>query len=153
AHHTRRPARSDRCAAARNLQPVQLDVTDVKLGREERDMRRTIMTAALTTAAWSAPMMAQEQVEAPRAASTGVEEIIVTAQKREQNLQDVPIAISALSPAFLEKREVTSIASLSGLAPNLKVDTAGANHTSSIIAIRGGVQGNPQIYFEPSVGV
>lgn len=84
---------------------------------------------------------------------SGIEDIVVTAQKREQNLQDVPIAISALSPAYLEKRQITSVADLSGLAPNLKVDTAGANRTSSIIAIRGGVQGNPQIYFEPSVGM
>ena len=112
-----------------------------------------MMVFALGATALSSPLYAQSAVSTTNAGGSGVEEIIVTAQKREQNLQDVPIAISALSPAYLEKREITSISNLSGLAPNLKVDTAGANRTSSIIAIRGGVQGNPQIYFEPSVGV
>ncbi|WP_150295134.1 TonB-dependent receptor domain-containing protein [Sphingobium estronivorans] len=87
------------------------------------------------------------------APALGLEEIVVTAQKREQNLQDVPIAISALSSAFLEKRDITSINNLSALAPNLKIDTAANSQTSSIISIRGGVQGNPQLYFEPSVGL
>ncbi|WP_161566016.1 TonB-dependent receptor domain-containing protein [Caenibius tardaugens] len=89
----------------------------------------------------------------PAAGAVGIEEIVVTAQKREQNLQDVPIAISAISPAFLEKREITSISSLTSLAPNLKVESAAGNRTTSIISIRGGAQGNAQIYFEPSVGL
>ncbi|SNS06322.1 iron complex outermembrane recepter protein [Sphingomonas laterariae] len=118
-------------------------------------MRKKLMAAALAGTACHAPLYAQnlEATASGATTATGIEEIVVTAQKREQNLQDVPIAISALSPAFLEKRQITSVADLSGLAPNLKVDTAGGNRTSSIIAIRGGVQGNPQIYFEPSVGM
>lgn len=112
-------------------------------------MTKTIALAALVTTALSTPLYAQTASEN----GGGIEEIIVTAQKREQNLQDVPIAISALSPAYLEKREITSIANLSGLAPNLKVQTAANSQTSSLISIRGGVQGNPQLYFEPSVGL
>ncbi len=115
-------------------------------------MSKTIAIAALAATALSTPLYAQT-ASTPADRSGGIDEIIVTAQKREQNLQDVPIAISALSPAYLEKREITSITNLSGLAPNLKVDTAGGNRTTPIISIRGGVQGNPQIYFEPSVGV
>ena len=91
-----------------------------------------MMVFALGATALSSPVYAQSAVSTTNAGGSGVEEIIVTAQKREQNLQDVPIAISALSPAYLEKREITSISNLSGLAPNLKVDTAGANRTSSI---------------------
>lgn len=112
-------------------------------------MSKRILLAALATTALNTPLYAQTGGQS----AGGIEEIIVTAQKREQNLQDVPIAISALSPAYLDKREITSITNLGGLAPNLKVDTAGGNRTTPIISIRGGVQGNPQIYFEPSVGV
>lgn len=114
---------------------------------------KIIVMAGLATTALSTPLYAQTASAPDNDGRGGIEEIIVTAQKREQNLQDVPIAISALSPAYLEKREITSITNLSGLAPNLKVDTAGGNRTTPIISIRGGVQGNPQIYFEPSVGV
>lgn len=114
-------------------------------------MRKTLIATFLVSTVCYAPLYAQ-QLDASAGAG-GIEEIVVTAQKREQNLQDVPIAISALSPAFLEKREVTSMADLSGLAPNLKIDAAGSNRTSSIVSIRGGVQSNPQLYFEPSVGM
>lgn len=113
-------------------------------------MSNKIMMAALAATALSTPLHAQTSESS---SAGGLEEIIVTAQKREQNLQDVPISISALSPAYLEKREITSIANLSGLAPNLKVQTAANSQTSSIISIRGGIQSNPQLYFEPSVGL
>jgi iron complex outermembrane receptor protein len=120
-------------------------------------MLKKIIVAALASTTWHTSLQAQTLAApvAPTSVGTGsgIDEIVVTAQKREQNLQNVPIAISALSNVFLEKRQITSVADLSGLAPNLKIETAGANKTSSIIAIRGGVQGNPQLYFEPSVGM
>ncbi len=94
---------------------------------------------------------AQPAREKPAEAEATLEEVVVTAQKREQNLQEVPLAISALSSAYLEKRDVASIAGLSAVAPNLQVQ-AGANKTSGTISIRGGVQLNPQLYFEPSAG-
>lgn len=113
-------------------------------------MKNKMVMALLAASALSIPQLAYAQdADAPE----GLGDIVVTAQKRSQSLQDVPIAISAISSDYLEQRQVTSISTLSGLAPNLKVDTAGANQTTSIIAIRGGVQGNPQIYFEPSVGI
>lgn len=110
-------------------------------------IQRAAMISAAVNAretARQAPRMASEPDYAeagPVAASVGIEEIVVTAQKREQNLQDVPIAISAISTAFLEKREITSIGSLTSLAPNLKVESAAGNRTTSIISIRGGAYG------------
>lgn len=49
----------------------------------------------------------------------GLQEIIVTAQKREQSLQDVPIAVTALGGDALQANRVTNVADLSGLAPGL----------------------------------
>lgn len=115
-------------------------------------MRKILMAVILGATSLGTGVFAQT-ASGQETGSGRVGEIIVTAQKREQNLQDVPIAISAISQDYLEKREVTSISSLSGLAPNLKVNTAGGNQTTALISIRGGIQGNPQLYFEPSVGV
>jgi iron complex outermembrane receptor protein len=51
--------------------------------------------------------------------SSMIQEIVVTAQKRAQNLQDVPIAVTALTTESLQANRVTSIADLTGLAPGL----------------------------------
>ena len=51
----------------------------------------------------------------------GLEEIVVTAQRREQNLQDVPIAVSAVTQEALEVNRVVSVMDLAQLAPNLSV--------------------------------
>lgn len=111
-----------------------------------------LLTSALPVALLAAPILAQDTADS-NIRSNIPGEIIVTAQKRAQNLQDVPIAISAMSTDYLEKRNITSIENITGISPNLKVERASNSMSSSIISIRGGVQGNPQLYFEPSVGL
>ena len=57
---------------------------------------------------------------------TGIEEIVVTAQRREQSIQDVPIAVSAVTAEAIEVNRVTSVMDLAQLAPNLSLrETAG----------------------------
>jgi iron complex outermembrane receptor protein len=46
-----------------------------------------------------------------------IEEIVVTAQKRTQNLQDVPLAVTAVTPEALQANRVTNVMDLNGLAP------------------------------------
>ena len=79
--------------------------------------------------------------------------IIVTAQKREENIQEVPIAISAIGKDYLDSRDITSIDSLGALAPNVKFERAPSNKTISQIAIRGSVTINPAVTWEPAVGL
>lgn len=82
-----------------------------------------------------------------------VEEVIVTAQKREEKLQDVPIAISAISGEQIMTRGIDNILDLSSLAPNLTVGKYPNSNVISQVAIRGGVTVNGALYFEPSVGM
>ena len=96
----------------------------------------------------SAPAMAQDAQD-----SSGIGDIVVTAQKREENIQDVPIAISAVSSAYLESRGIQSIEDLSTIAPNVKFERAPSSKTISQIAIRGSVTINPAITWEPAVGL
>jgi len=63
-----------------------------------------------------------------------LEEVIVTAQKRAENLQDVPIAITALTGAALQDRHISNIQDLDLAAPNLKTARAGG---ISYVFIRG----------------
>mgnify|MGYP000232066540 FL=1 len=84
---------------------------------------------------------------------TGLEEVVVTAQRREEKLQDVPIAVTALTARQLEARGITSIDSLNSMAPNLQVSYTPGNTTAAQIAIRGGVTVNPALTWEPTVGI
>lgn len=68
---------------------------------------------------------------------TGLDEIVVTAQKREQSLQDVPLAVTAIGSEALEVNRIVSMADLSSLAPNLVVlSTQGGTGLPSFV-IRG----------------
>lgn len=69
--------------------------------------------------------------------SSGLEEIIVTAQKREQSLQDVPIAITALVGDALQANRITSVVDLSGLAPGLTTSAVAAGSKAPQFSMRG----------------
>jgi len=84
------------------------------------------------------PIRAQAQPEdqiAPRARSRMIEEIVVTAQKREENLQDVPIAISAFSGETLNNLGITDTRDLSRLVPGFNANESGRNTT--LFTLRG----------------
>jgi len=74
----------------------------------------------------------------------GLEEIVVTAQKRTTNLQDTPIAISVLGAESLEARHVQSLADLGdGAIPSLRVAPFFARSSALTIGLRGiGVTGD-----------
>jgi iron complex outermembrane receptor protein len=65
-----------------------------------------------------------------------LEELVVTAQKRSENVQDVPIAITALSPQALKDQHVTNILDLNNLSPSLQIKTDD-NAANPKIFIRG----------------
>jgi iron complex outermembrane receptor protein len=85
------------------------------------------------------------------AESEGVGEIIVTAQKRDQNLQDVPLAITAVSAETLRANNVTNFVSLSNLTPGLTVSPAEGGDRVTL-SIRGvGQEANQNDVAAPSV--
>ena len=72
-----------------------------------------------------------------------VEEIIVTATKREQSIQDVPIAITALDGEYLANRGITNVAELQQAVPSLGVYSNASNSNGGTFRIRGyGTTGN-----------
>ncbi|MET0255595.1 MAG: TonB-dependent receptor [Luteibacter sp.] len=94
------------------------------------------------TAADAAPATSADDAAADVAAtdadSAGLVDIVVTATKRETNLQDTPIAIAVLSPETLKDRHVQSIYDLAdGGVPSLRVATFEARQSALTIGIRG----------------
>ncbi len=74
--------------------------------------------------------------DAPDSDSAGIEEIVVTAQKREQNILDVPVAISAIGQDSLQAAQVDSFTELTTVSPSLTITTSG-NRNQNPVYLRG----------------
>lgn len=91
--------------------------------------------AGLATILSVSPALSQDQ---------GVEDIIVTAQKREENMQDVPIAVTAFSSAALEARGATALTSLlQSPPPGVVMQPFAGSQSLLIVDIRGVTNGDP----------
>ena len=105
-------------------------------------------TLALATSL-AAPAYAQQQDS-----STRNTEIVVTAEFREANLQDTPIAITAVNSEMLDARGQTDIAQVAAQAPNVSLRPQPQNGGSGLIAfIRGVGQTDFNYALDPGVGV
>ena len=71
------------------------------------------------------PAIAQETPQDAEVVSGGLAEIIVTATKRSENLQDVPVAVSAITATQLQQKGVFETSDLNGALPNLQVSSPG----------------------------
>ena len=88
--------------------------------------------------------------------TAGLDEIIVTARKVEENLQKTPIAITALTGSALEDRQVFSTDVLDQVVPNLQFANnapLAGNNSSSQVFIRGIGQTDPTSTVDPGVGL
>jgi len=84
-------------------------------------------------------------------ADMGIEEVIVTAERREANLQEVPVAISSFTGDQLATMQVETIGDLQSLVPNLSIHVGDANN--AVAYIRGIGQIDSIAFFEPGVGI
>lgn len=97
---------------------------------------------------------AEKSVAGDTSAASTTAEIIVTAQFREQRLQDTPLAITAMSAKLLEARNQTSVVDLGAFAPNVNLSQSTAINGNSITAyIRGIGQDDASFALEPGVGI
>ena len=98
------------------------------------------------------PVMAQDAA-ATADESEGGDEIIVTARRREENLVDVPIAVSAFSGEALEMRGALDITEIGNITPNTTLETSRGSNSTLSAFIRGIGQQDPVSGFEPGVGI
>jgi iron complex outermembrane receptor protein len=110
--------------------------------------------ALLAGAAWSAAATAVSAQEAPAAsADMAVEQVVVTARRREESLKDVPVAVSAYSGETLARQGGADITVLQQTTPNITVQTARGSNSTLISYIRGIGQQDPLWGYEPGVGL
>lgn len=114
-----------------------------------------LSTALIALAAAATPAFAQDDI-APAAAEQPAEDdgvITVTARRREENLQDVPIAVTAYSGEALERQGASDITDLNDTTPNVTLETSRATNTTLTAFIRGVGQQDPVAGFEAGVGL
>jgi iron complex outermembrane receptor protein len=102
-------------------------------------LKVTARTAFLLgTALSSSQAFAQAALATEEAAqSGGIEEIVVTAQKREQSLQDVPISITALTANAIAVNRIQDVRDLNALAPSLSIRLSNGGAQIPTITLRG----------------
>src|SRR6476646_4904614 len=107
---------------------------------------------------WSAA--SAQSSPAPRSSADSsaetIEEIMVTARRRSESLQDTPVAITALSAASLERQQVISTTDLDKVAPNIQFHSYGTltgNNSAAQVFIRGIGQTDATPAVDPGVGV
>ena len=101
----------------------------------------TALTLSTSLLAFSAPAMAQ------------LDEIVVTAQKREQNLQDVPIAIAAFDLQALETNRIEGLEDIGRIAPGVTITPNSADANGVQVNIRGIGILDPQVGQDSRVAI
>ncbi len=122
----------------------------MKLGNH---LLKTAMLSTISIASLSVGSAAFAQDNTPQASDEADDNvIIVTATKREQTLQDVPISVSVTSAETIERAQVRDLIDLQTLVPSLKVGQLQSSANTNFI-IRGFGNGANNAGIEPSVGV
>lgn len=132
-----------------------LNITTTKEKEEGIDMDNKTkgIFAGVIAAFVGTSAVAQDQ-----SASSGfsLEEVIVTARKIEERLQDTPVAVSAFTAEGIEQRGYTDISDLANATPNLVFDTAppiSGNSAGAAVFLRGVGQLDFTVNVDPGVGV
>jgi iron complex outermembrane recepter protein len=110
---------------------------------------RFFATTALVSLLIAAPAFAQN---APEGADAATDEIIVTATKREQTLQEIPVAVSVTTGETIERAQIRDIFDLQTVVPSLRVEQLQSSANTNFI-IRGFGNGANNAGNEPSVGI
>jgi outer membrane receptor protein involved in Fe transport len=95
----------------------------------------------------------QAQVHPDRESPQGIEEITVTARRRQEGIQSTPVAITAFTESDLESRGIQSITEITQSTPNLQFDSTAGSDSNARIFIRGVGQGDAIFTADPGVGL
>lgn len=119
--------------------------------RVVKPLKLGLVSALALTAGYSVSWAQDEAAAEPEARRLGP--VSVTAQRREQELIDVPLSVSAFSSEQLELTGAVDITSIQRATPNATIEVARGSSSTLIAFIRGVGQQDPLWGFEPGVGL
>ncbi|MEN7536736.1 TonB-dependent receptor [Aurantiacibacter sp. DGU5] len=119
-----------------------------------RPIQKAVTLLLATTSVLAAGEVSAQTSDSSVGRAESEDQIVVTAQFREQALQDTPIAITAMSADLLESRGQETVADIGNFTPNVKLSQSSSLVGNSLIAfIRGVGQFDSNFALEPGVGV
>ncbi|RPE81436.1 TonB-dependent receptor [Vulcaniibacterium tengchongense] len=111
-----------------------------------------IACALVAPAAWAQDAPSAQEAPAHREATT-LGGVTVTARKREETLQEVPVAVTAFTPEALDRLNVEDLSDLDAQVPNLTIYAARGSSSTITAYIRGIGQSDPLWGVDPGVGI
>jgi iron complex outermembrane recepter protein len=116
---------------------------------------RSLLSCAVAATLAAGAVVDSSTVMAAETAANelAIESVVVTARRREESLQDVPVAITALTADQLLNQNVRTLEDMTAYAPNIKVNAGRATSSTINAYIRGVGQNDPLWGFEPGVGI
>ena len=121
--------------------------------------RLAIGASGLALILGAAPALAQEAPQADAVATAeegGISDIVVTARRRQESLQDTPISIAAVTATALAERGLQTVTDIGEFTPNVKFNSSvpvSASNATAAIYIRGIGQNDYQLSADPGVGL
>lgn len=119
-------------------------------------MKRSILSAAIVLGMASFPLLAQEPApasSAQQADATTLDKVTVTARRRAESIQDVPVAVSAFGESELQDLQASDVGGLQGAVPNMNIVQGRGSANSVNVFIRGIGQPDALQTFDPGVGM
>ncbi|MEM6857493.1 MAG: TonB-dependent receptor [Pseudomonadota bacterium] len=107
----------------------------------------------LACSAFTTPAFAQDVPDGLEAPEAREDVIIVTATRRAQDVQDIPLAVTAVGPAQLQRQGVNEIRDVTSVAPSFSSTTAQTAAGSVVLRVRGVGTTSNNIGFESAVGI
>ncbi len=99
------------------------------------------------------PAQAQSDGDEDYDQSGVIEEITVTAQKREASLQSTPISMTAFTAGVIEDQNITTVDDISDFTPNVNIHPNAGGNSGVTVGMRGVSTSDPIITLEPTVGI
>lgn len=125
--------------------------TDKRLAARSRRFHGLKLSALAATCLWAGPALADEAPADTADTPVGIEEITVTARQRTEDVQSVPVAVSAISGAALEGRFVPDVRSVAKYIPNVQLGQVQYSGATLSASIRGISFADIERSFEPAV--
>src|SRR5665213_415319 len=92
-------------------------------------------------------------IAAEPAASTGIEEIVVTAERRSENLMNVPVSVTVFNGEELGSNQIVNVSALQGLVPNVTVTGSLSGESDMLVGMRGLGADQLNANTDPTVGL
>ncbi|MCP1470269.1 iron complex outermembrane receptor protein [Sphingobium sp. OAS761] len=115
---------------------------------------KSLLFAGVAGVSMTFATVASAQDAAPQGeAQTGLSDIVVTARRSAETLQNVPVAVTALGGDFIERQNISNAADVPKFAPNLTIEQQPSSLSAATVFIRGIGNNEPSAVSEQGVGI